>query len=203
MSNVGQCAVIDGSHLKAHSLPCWWQHCPSQTPHAKAGQTQITLLETSITGLVFALARGVEKYFYEIRVGGVCSTSALSVSKETQTSRRGTNCCEMSLKQREIRSESLTTAFVPTGTAWLQEEFSSRANFSNNPTSRRHIRSILRHGRHDELRMNSHVSVGAEQIGPRDWTRPALHIWETAKAGFGLPSLPPTCDNNLIAPQAF
>ena len=44
-----------------------------QTPHAKAGQTQITLLGTSITGSVFALAHCVEKYFYEIRIGAMYS----------------------------------------------------------------------------------------------------------------------------------
>lgn len=59
-------------------------------------------------------------------------------------------------------------------------------------------------GRHVELQMNPLVSVGAGQIRPRDWTRTALYISEITEARFlVLPLLPPTCENNLIAPQAF
>lgn len=100
------------------------------------------------------------------------------------------------------RFKSLMTAFITTGTPWLQEEVRAKQT-SVWPTLCCRIQSILRHGRHDELQMNSLVSVGAEQIRPCDWTRPGLHIWEIAKARLVLPSLPPTCENNLIALQAF
>lgn len=84
-----------------------------QTPHAKAGQTQITLLGTSITGSVFALAHCVEKYFYEIRIGATYServcvyVCVMSVSAGTRASRNGINCCETSLKQQNKSAKSM------------------------------------------------------------------------------------------------
>lgn len=116
-------------------------------------------------------------------------------------------CYEISIKLKGIMKylgcESLMTTVISTGTPWLHRKSSGAKQTSVWPTLCRRIQSILRHGHHDELQMNPLVSVGAEQIRPCDWTRPALHIWEIIEARFGLPSLPPTCENNVIAPQAF
>lgn len=67
-----------------------------------------------------------------------------SVFEEAETLWEGAECCEISRKQKEIsevdekRSESLMTVFIPTGRPRAKQT-------SALPTSRRRIRSIVRH----------------------------------------------------------
>lgn len=163
----------------------------------KAGQTQTTLLGSAITGIVFALAHGAEKVFLWHRKWMIaqqtyfeCVWRGINITEWTKTG------YEWSIKQKEISEVDEKRAEASWQTSSQQVRHScgksSEAKQSSAwPTLCRRIQSILRRGRHDELQMNSLVSVGAERSRPCDWMRLALHIWKITKARFGQPSPPP------------
>lgn len=142
-----------------------------QTPHAKAGQTQITLLGTSITGSVFALAHCVEKYFYEIRIGATysecvcvcyeCVCGDTSVTEWNKLLRNEFKAAKQISKVGEKRAESLVTTSIPTGTP--------------QPESR----SKLPGGLHCAIAC-SPPSAAAAMLNSR-WTR--LYLWELSRSG--------------------